>query len=182
MTYAWDNDSTQNAHIKQMRDDRQKAYMETHRDNKAYERFKHMPDYGKGAKQIMTNKEKFAEQILDIACGGSKIAVDEATLEPITCQELPCKDCLFYVLGKGCDRNEMIKWANSEYVEPSVDWSKVAVDTPILVRDSSFSEWGKRYFAKYENGSVYAWSNGTTSWSGDRCTPWKLAKLPEKEQ
>lgn len=28
MTYAWDNDSTQNAHIKQMRDDRQKAYME----------------------------------------------------------------------------------------------------------------------------------------------------------
>lgn len=24
MTYAWDNDSTQNAHIKQMRDDRQK--------------------------------------------------------------------------------------------------------------------------------------------------------------
>lgn len=24
--------------------------METHRDNKAYERFKHMPDYGKGAK------------------------------------------------------------------------------------------------------------------------------------
>lgn len=25
MTYAWDNDSTQNAHIKQMRDDRQKG-------------------------------------------------------------------------------------------------------------------------------------------------------------
>ena len=50
MTYAWDNDSTQNAHIKQMRDDRQKAYMETLRDDKAYERFKHMPDYGKGVK------------------------------------------------------------------------------------------------------------------------------------
>lgn len=30
-----------------MRDNRQK-YMERHRDNKAYERFKHMPDYGKG--------------------------------------------------------------------------------------------------------------------------------------
>lgn len=50
MTCTWDNDSTQNAHIKQMRDDRQKAYMEKHRDDKAYERFKHMPDYGKGAK------------------------------------------------------------------------------------------------------------------------------------
>lgn len=30
----------------------------------------------------MTNREKFAEQILDIACGGSKIAVDKTTLEP----------------------------------------------------------------------------------------------------
>lgn len=72
------------------------------------------------------------------------------------------------------------KWANSEYVEPPVDWSKVAVDTPILVRDSANLEWVKRYFAKYENGSVYAWSNGATSWSGDGCTPWKLAKLPER--
>lgn len=58
MTYAWDNDSTQNAHIKQMRDDRQKAYMEKHRDNKAYERFKHMPDYGKGAvMERLTNRD-----------------------------------------------------------------------------------------------------------------------------
>lgn len=128
----------------------------------------------------MTNREKFAEKILDIACNGNWMAANKAALEPIACQELPCKDCLCYVLGKGCDRNEMKKWANSEYVEPPIDWSKVAVDTPILVRDNSFSEWGKRYFAKYENGGVYAWSNGTTSWSGDRCTPWKLAKLLER--
>ena len=58
MTYAWDNDSTQNAHIKQMRDDRQKFYMETHRDNKAYERFKHMPDYGKGVKNGEINRKQ----------------------------------------------------------------------------------------------------------------------------
>ena len=45
-----DNDSTQNAHIKHSNDNKQKAYMERHRDNKAYERFKHIPDYGKGAK------------------------------------------------------------------------------------------------------------------------------------
>ena len=62
-----------------------------------------------------------------------------------------------------------------------VDWSKVAVDTPILVRDNIFSKWAKRYFAKYENGRVYVWNNGSTSWSGNRCTPWKLAKLPDKE-
>lgn len=130
----------------------------------------------------MTNREKFAEQILDIACGGSKIAVDEATLEPIACYKLECKHCLFNTYSYGYCGDKTKKWANSEYVEPPVDWSEVAVDTPILVRDSSFSEWGKRYFAKYDNGVVYAWSNGRTSWTGDRCAPWKLAKLPDKEQ
>lgn len=45
MRYAWDNDSTQNAHIRKHNDNRVKEYLETHRDNKAYERFKHMPDY-----------------------------------------------------------------------------------------------------------------------------------------
>lgn len=30
MTYAWDNDSTQNAHIKHSNDNKQKAYMERH--------------------------------------------------------------------------------------------------------------------------------------------------------
>lgn len=136
---------------------------------------------GKGY-QTMTNREKFAEQILDIACSGSKIAVNKATLEPIACYELECKDCLFNTHSYVYCGDKTEKWANSEYVEPPIDWSKVTVDTPILVRDSSFSEWGKRYFAKYDNGVVYAWSNGTTSWAGDRCTPWKLAKLPDKEQ
>lgn len=38
MTYAWDNDSTQNAHIKQMRDDRQRPTW------KNTERIRHMRD------------------------------------------------------------------------------------------------------------------------------------------
>lgn len=127
----------------------------------------------------MTNREKFAEKILDIACNGNRLAVNKATLEPTACRELACGDCLFNSFGYCGDKTE--KWANGEYVEPPVDWSKVAVDTPILIKDSSFSEWGKRYFAKYENGIVYAWSNGTTSWSSEgHVTAWKLAKLPER--
>ena len=128
----------------------------------------------------MTNREKFAEQILDIACGGSKIAVDKATLELASCYKLACRDCLFN-FGNGDCRGARKKWANSEYVEPRVDWSKVAVDTPILVRDSANLEWRKRYFAKYENGSVYSWSDGATLWSSEGyTTAWKLAKLLDK--
>lgn len=129
----------------------------------------------------MTNREKFVEQILDIACSGSKIAVNKVTSEPIACYELECKDCLFNGSDAMSCVDKRIKWANSEYVEPPVDWSKVAVDTPILVNDSNDHRWLKRYFAKYENGSVFTWSDGTTSWSSEGyTTAWVLAKLPER--
>lgn len=128
----------------------------------------------------MTNREKFAEQILDIACGGSKIAVNKATLELTPCYKLACKNCLFSFSNVDC-RGARKKWANSEYVEPPIDWSKVAVDTPILVTDNGNHKWVKRYFAKYENGSVYAWADGRTSWSdGEHATPWELARLAER--
>lgn len=131
--------------------------------------------------QTMTNREKFAEQILDIACSSSKIAVNKATLQPTTCHELACKDCLFNFRDDGSCRGARKKWANSEYVEPPIDWSKVAVDTPILVKDNGNHKWIKRYFAKYENGSVYAWTAGRTSWSdGEHATPWELARLAER--
>ena len=57
------------------------------------------------------------------------------------------------------------------------------VDTPILVRDSKKTRWVKRYFAKYENGDVYAWNSGKTSWSSDGNTSfWHMAKLAESEE
>lgn len=99
----------------------------------------------------MTNREKFAEQILDIACSNDAIAVDKVTLEPIACGKSDCKDCLFNVSDVMSCGGKRINWANSEYVEPPVDWSKVAVDTPILVTYSGIHQWVKRHFAKYEN-------------------------------
>ena len=64
-----------------------------------------------------------------------------------------------------------------------IDWSKVPVDTPILVRDCNGYNWERRYFAKVENDKIYAWDGGATSWSvgnGERCfTSWRHAKLSE---
>lgn len=45
-----------------------------------------------------------------------------------------------------------------------VDWSKVKVDTPVLVSNDN-KEWIKRYFARYEDRNVYCWLNGKTSWT-----------------
>ena len=63
-----------------------------------------------------------------------------------------------------------------------VDWSKVEVDTPIFVRNSIEEVWKCRYFAMYENGEVYAWQLGRTSWSNvikNSPIAWKYAKLAE---
>ena len=63
-----------------------------------------------------------------------------------------------------------------------VDWSKVAVDTPILVKSCKESEWKKRYFAFYRADKVYTWDSGTTSWSNGKIINtswWNYVKLAE---
>ena len=86
-----------------------------------------------------------------------------------------------------CTRCNLIQamWLMSEYTEPEepeVGWSKVEVDTPILVRNTDNEEWNKRYFARYENGTIYARISGRTSWTAydsDDVYAWKYAKLAE---
>ena len=70
-----------------------------------------------------------------------------------------------------------------ECKEPETDWSKVKVDTLILVRDSEDRGWIKRHFAEYKDGFVYAWRDGHTSWTTyGMPTAWKYAKLAESEE
>lgn len=45
-----------------------------------------------------------------------------------------------------------------------IDWSKVAVDTPIIVNELPSVEL-RRYFKEYKDGKVYYFSGGRTSWS-----------------
>lgn len=140
----------------------------------------------------MLNREKYAKEIIEIACNEGNIAVVNGKLE--NCRKTQCNECNFNGgTIRDCDIKTR-KWANSEYVEPiepiepiepPVDWSKVPVDTPVLVtdrKDAAESEWEKRYFAKYENGMVYTWANGATSWSGEIVSSWMYAKLAESEE
>lgn len=129
----------------------------------------------------MKNREKFAEQIIDIALQRKGIAVNLTSGEPCACTEIRCSECLFNGKSKGC-RVLLREWAEKEYEEPHVDWSKVAVDTPIYVRCSEDEQWKKRHFAKYEYGKVHTWCDGTTSWSSDAditCV-WEFTKLAEE--
>lgn len=63
-----------------------------------------------------------------------------------------------------------------------VDWSTVKVDTPVLVSACEDGQWIRRYFAGYNDGKVYTWDGGATSWSTDdenQISWWDYAKLSE---
>lgn len=69
------------------------------------------------------------------------------------CWEMNCYNC----------KSRFFKWLDSEYI-PEIDWSKVPVDTPVVVtlRDGTKLN---RYFAKYKDNNIYTFLNGATSWS-----------------
>ena len=129
----------------------------------------------------MKNREKFAKEIMDIACAGEVIAFDKKANKLTKCNNTPCGKCAFYSSISSC-RDKRKAWSESEYKELEVDWSKVPVDTPILVSDSKRIDWYKRYFLKYKDDMVYTYSCGATSWSSDGCeVPWEYAKLANEE-
>lgn len=127
----------------------------------------------------MTNYEKNKTIIDEIWEAESTIAISKGEIR--SCSDTKCKECLFS--GHSHCSIPMAQWLMSEYKEPQTDWSKVPVDTPILVRDNEDCIWQRRYFAKYENGKVYTWADGRTSWSAfsqDDCLHWDYAKLAEE--
>ena len=78
--------------------------------------------------------------------------------------KLECNECISIAEGLGI-----------------VDWSKVAVDTPIFVSDVNNGGWKKRHFAFFKDGEIYTWQCGGTSWSArvDEVIKWNYAKLAE---
>lgn len=124
----------------------------------------------------MKNYEKYADKIKEY--NGDSICEDFVKphiLGGCSCSQIDC--------GR-CNMLQML-WLLEDYKEPEepeVDWSKVEVDTPILVRDSEDRSWIKRYFAKYENETIYAWDGGCTSWSTYGLTKWKFAKLAKSAE
>ena len=59
-----------------------------------------------------------------------------------------------------------------------IDWSKVEVDTKILVSNDDV-RWYRAHFAMFENDTIYSFSNGTTSFTYEYSAfeSWKYAKL-----
>ena len=125
----------------------------------------------------MKNYEKYADEIREYnGSGFCKNFIKPYILKTDSCGDMDCYKC----------RMLQMIWLLEDYEkpkeEPEIDWSKVEVDTPVLVKDKENEEWKKRHFAKYEHGRVYVWNNGSTSWSACRMYDYKYAKLPEDKK
>ena len=121
----------------------------------------------------MKNYEKYADEIKEY--NGFNFCRD--FVKPHILKSRSCANT-------SCDQCKMLQiiWLMEEYEEPEkpeVDWSEVKVDAPILVRQGNNGDWLERHFAKYENGNVYAWVDGQTSWTGADKIKWRYAKLAE---
>lgn len=107
-----------------------------------------------------------------------------------TCVGIWCTDCCLNNKGD-CSTLEIknpqkaIELVQEWHKENTlkIDWSKVPVDTPIWVWEDGYEgRKVKRHFAKFENGEIYVWTNGVTSWTVEKdkhVSKWGNAELVE---
>lgn len=90
----------------------------------------------------MKNKEKYAKEIMEIACSGDSIAVIKKSGHIVSCNGVECNLCLFD--DEDC-RKKTRAWAESEYIEKPV----------ISKKDRAFLEYINKY--KYITRDSNTW-------------------------
>lgn len=97
----------------------------------------------------MKNKEKYAKEIIEIACSGDSIAVIKKSGHIVSCNGVECNLCLFD--DEDC-RKKTREWAESEHVEKPV----------ISKRDRAFLEYldnDLKYIARDKNSILMAYEH-----------------------
>lgn len=144
----------------------------------------------------MKNKEKYAKEIMEIACSGNSIAMVRESGRIAPCCSTLCVECLFN--SDKC-KERVREWAESEYIEKTV----------ISKRDRAFLEYIRKeykFIARDKDGELFIYrtqprrndercnwtSNGCISLSirhnvdfpmvkwGD-CQPWIIEDLKKLE-
>ena len=112
----------------------------------------------------MKNKERFATEIVEIACKGHDFRVNKNTNEVADCCDAPCAACLFLEM-EDCDKARR-EWAESEYIEKPV----------ISKRDREFLEYlieKYEYIARDKTNYLYVYSAKPVKldvfWSRNNC-------------
>lgn len=112
----------------------------------------------------MKNKEKYAKEIMNIACSGNRIAVMKGSERIVPCDGVLCSVCLFC---SSIDCRKNIKdWSESEYIERVV----------ISKKDRTFLDYlseNIEYIARDTSGALYIYTRKPYKqidcWSSSEC-------------
>lgn len=101
----------------------------------------------------MKNKEKYANEIVEVAIKNDMVSVDKQTGEILSCFGADCEKCLFF---QPCSRpftcrGMFSSWANAEYKEPR----------QFTEREIKFVELFPeiKYLARDKNGVLFAYTD-----------------------
>ena len=97
----------------------------------------------------MKNKEKYAKEIVEIACEGHKLEVSKETGKPVQCAAIMnCSKCALNAGNYSSCVDNRKEWAESEYIEKPA----------ISKRDKAFLEYlsvNIQYIARDMSGRLY---------------------------
>lgn len=114
-----------------------------------------------------------------------EIASEETCFQSI--ESIDCEDCKYHNIS--CVSTEEIAEIGAENHIKSVmmfgtkfeiEWSKVEKDTLIEVGNDG-KGWNRRYFARYQNGTVYTYIDGRTSKTESRIVDWNYARIADED-
>lgn len=133
----------------------------------------------------MTNFEKFGKEIIvDLIKerGYGIDGINKKNGKLMRCDNdgiEACEECVFN--GECGSEEKTREWLDAEY--QAVDWSKVPIDTKILV-SADETNWYKRYFAGIDTrtNECLAWLDGATSWAIRSKRAWKYVKLYKENE
>lgn len=95
----------------------------------------------------MKNKERYAKEIIEIACSGNSIAVTKEFGHIESCANTFCNECLF--CADNC-KERVREWAESEYIEKPV----------ISKKDREFLDYLKesaKWMTRESNSGISVW-------------------------
>ncbi|QRT50243.1 hypothetical protein NQ556_09100 [Coprococcus comes ATCC 27758] len=96
----------------------------------------------------MKNKEKYASEIIEIACSGNAVSVSKVTGKPIACEKNNCANCYRCNDFLLCDKERLKEWAELDHIEKPV----------ISKRDRAFLEYigtGINYITRDMDGGLF---------------------------
>lgn len=121
----------------------------------------------------MKNYEKYKDSVIKSIKINNICDLAEQVYGDKCSTDRKCSEC----------RKRVGEWLDEECKEPQIDWSKVPVDIPVIIKDTNGLE-RIRHFCKYEPNFTYPFiyfSDGKTSFTGDATSFWYNCKLARQE-